>query len=271
MIEVLIGIVILFILLKVLLNKPTAESYYTPYMVFNEYKEFYSNQLESKKVSIEEEGFKVVLDTVIDGDYELLEFKDIEGLPYSPKKISKIIREDYLNKIEDKDRELTLLYGLSYLYKPKDKYKQRMFDGRVLRQFSECNGRKGSDIRDVSKLPYPREVILDSFCREYPLEEDDEKYRNSMKIMVMELGDYQEGVGVEDLSMMGFDGKRFSDELNKFPKEKQPELFMDKLENKNTGEQRNKYKSFKKSCDRDKESFYNKMITSEVKKDETNE
>lgn len=55
-------------------------------------------------------------------------------------------------------------------------------------------------IKDVNKLPYPREVILESICRQFP------KYKKSpmgdhMEVAIMHLAAYQEGVGVEDLTL----------------------------------------------------------------------
>jgi hypothetical protein len=81
----------------------------------------------------------------------------------------------------------------------------------------ERDNKMGSDIMDASKLPFPREVILESFCREY-LWEEDENMQCTMRNMVTYLADYQEGVGVENLEMMGgIYGNNYMDELKKFP------------------------------------------------------
>jgi len=158
-------------------------------------------------------------------------------------------------------RFVTIILSLSYLYKPKAPYKQRIKDGHILREFGKFHEKEGTGIKDASKLPFPREVILESFCREY-LWEEDEDMQCTMRNMVTYLADYQEGVGVENLDMMGgIYGNNYMDELKKFPDEEQMKLFAEKILSKENVEKEKKYEEFKKLVDRDRDIFHDKMVT----------
>jgi len=116
-------------------------------------------------------------------------------------------------------------------------------------------------IKDVKKLPYPKEVILESFCRQFSIEKND-KLRDHMKVGLLFLAYYQEGVGVENLQYGGFNLPREAKDLSKFSEEEQrrfAEQLISKINFKEVDEEKKKYERFKKLCEKDQKMFYDKI------------
>ena len=78
-------------------------------------------------------------------------------------------------------------------------------DLTVIASFGKCMEEDDSFVvfKDVKKLPYPREVILKSLCRQISITKND-KLCEQMKVGLLFLASYQEGVGDENLYMSGF-------------------------------------------------------------------
>ena len=199
--------------------------------VFKEYCLFFSEELKKQgKGLINSHDFKIVARAVIDGDYYLLDYKEIPELPYPIEEIAEYLKgmiktfseiskdivnddtsgDDYSND-KLKNTALSTVYLLSYLYKPKEQYKQRMFDEYVITEFRKLDVTWKYTIRDVEKLPYPREVILGSLIRKWKVAEDQEE-KDILERGGYSLAFYQEGVGVEDLHMIGMDTDKYMKE-----------------------------------------------------------
>ena len=253
--------------------------------IFNEYTLFFAKECEKYGDEfLKSHDFKMIVDAVKDGDYHLLDYEDASELShsdettelsYSSEEIAECLRGYIkttveLEKMTDDDKylkeQLILLYALSYLYKPKEECKQRMRDTYVIKEFAKCiekSARDSGDIKDASKLPFPREEILLSLIRRWKIEED-EKQREWLECGGGYLGDYQEGVGVEDLYTAGMDMDKYMKEigmdmeecmkkLEKFPKEWEgkPMLIAEKLHSDEVKEHRKKWEHFNKLCDKD--------------------
>jgi hypothetical protein len=114
----------------------------------------------------------------------------------------------------------------------------------------ECSGRDGGHIKDVSKLPFPKNEILESFTREWKRAEGQDRKQ------VLETGAYflafhQEGVGAEDLYMAGMDTKKYMEEVENFPKEEQGMLLAKKLTSDEVKEHKKRWEHFNKQCEKD--------------------
>ena len=120
--------------------------------------------------------------------------------------------------------------------------------------------------KDVKKLPYPREVILKSLCRQISITKND-KLCDQMKVGLLFLASYQEGVGDENLYMSGFNiqqliektAKEYTPEqLRELPAEETSKIMKKFTENSEAIEhQKKKYQHFKKLCEKDQVEFYN--------------
>ena len=144
-------------------------------------------------------------------------------------------------------------------------------DLTVIASFGKCM-EEDEDLtvfKDVKKLPYPREVILESLCRQISITKNDKLF-DHMKVGLLFLASYQEGVGDENLHMGGFDirqllgsAKEFTPEqIRELPAEEASKLmknFTEKFtENSEAIEhQKKQYEHFKKLCEKDQEEFYN--------------
>jgi hypothetical protein len=145
-------------------------------------------------------------------------------------------------------------------------------DLTVIASFGKCMEEDDSFLvfKDVKKLPYPREVILKSLCRQISITKND-KHCEQMKVGLLFLASYQEDVGDENLYMSGFDKQQLIKESAKeYTPEQLRELsaeetskFMKKFTEKFTDNseaiehQKKKYEHFKKLCEKDQEEFYN--------------
>jgi hypothetical protein len=248
--------------------------------IFDEYKLFFSN--ESKKYGDEflnSIDFKMVVQAVREGSYFLLDYKDSSELSYSKENINfsfsiKEIAEDILCRMKyllengdsnDKNTKQdiqVLLYGLSYLYKPKEKHRQRMMDYFVVMEFEKCikeSQKNNSDIRDVKKLPFPKKTILESLIREWKITEKKED-KDIFESDGFNLAYYQEGVGVEDLYIGGFDFLGYQEKSKKFPDEEQLEYLAKKLKSDEVTINIEKWEHFNKLVTKDITEIHHKII-----------
>ena len=146
-----------------------------------------------------------------------------------------------------------------------------MVDLTVIASFGKCMEEDDSFVvfKDVKKLPYPREVILKSLCRQISITKND-KLCDQMKVGLLFLASYQEGVGDENLYMSGFDIQQLIESAKEYTPEQLMELpaeekskiaknFTEKfIDNSEAIEhQKKKYEHFKKICEKDQEEFYN--------------
>jgi hypothetical protein len=137
-------------------------------------------------------------------------------------------------------------------------------DISVISAFGKCMEEDNggfSTIKDVVKLPYQKEVILKSICRQFPIKKN-YVLRDHMKAGLLYLASYQEGVGVEDLHPGGFDFSHHAKDLDKFSKEEQlkfTEKLLSKMNFKEIDEQKKKYDRFNKLCEEDQKIFYDKI------------
>ena len=294
-----LGIIVVVIIVYFIFKPEKTEEVQTPSKadkIFDEYSSFFANECEKYGDEfLKSHDFKMIVDAVKDGDYHLLDYEDASELShsdettelsYSSEEIAECLRGYIkttveLEKITDDDKylkeQLILLYALSYLYKPKEEYKLRMRDTYVIKEFAKCiekSARDSGDIKDASKLPFPREEILLSLIRAWRGEED-EKQREWLECGGIYLAYYQEGVGVEDLYTAGMDMDKYMKEigmdmdkhmkekgmdmeecmkkLEKFPKEWEGKamLIAEKLHSDEVKEHRKKWEHFNKLCDKD--------------------
>ncbi len=258
--------------------------------IFHEYRLFFEKECEKYGDEfLKSHDFKMIVGAVNDGKYHLLDYEDASELShsdettelsYSSEEIAECLRGYIkttveLEKLTDDDNylneQLLLLYALSYLYKPKEECKQRMRDTYVIKEFAKCiekSARDSGDIKDASKLPFPREEILLSLIRRWKIEED-EKQREWLECGGIYLAYYQEGVGVEDLYTAGMDMDKYMKEigmdmvkdmkeLEKIPKEEREGkgmLFAKKLDSDEVNEHRKKWEHFNKLCEKDRIIF----------------
>jgi hypothetical protein len=145
-------------------------------------------------------------------------------------------------------------------------------DLTVIASFGKCMEEDDSFVvfKDVKKLPYPREVILKSLCRQISIIKND-KLCEQMKVGLLFLASYQEGVGDENLYMSGFDiqqligktAKEYTPEqLRELPAEETSKIAKKFTENFTENSeaiehQKKKYEHFKKLCEKDQVEFYN--------------
>ena len=232
--------------------------------IYNEYMSFIETELQKNPILMQTDNFKIVLDAVLHGNFELLEFRNLKGLSYSNEEIKKALL-DVLKRSEKDEEKAGLINALSVLHKPIERYEQRMMDFHITREYGKCMERDnkfGSDIKDASKLPFPREVILESLCRLYS--EKDNAERGVAKTGILMLADYQEDVG-EDLWPDGFDILKDVSEWNDDLTEEQQELITQKAlqnfkENESGFEEkRKKWELFDKLRKRDIKIFFEKI------------
>jgi hypothetical protein len=115
--------------------------------IIDEYNLFYEKEVlkkdqqkpEDDKILFTDES-NIVINAVSKLQFNLLDFKEIEGLPYSCEKISKTIIHQlaYSKDLTSVDRKILIL-KLSYLYKPKEQLRQRMFDEYVITEFRKLD------------------------------------------------------------------------------------------------------------------------------------
>jgi hypothetical protein len=146
-----------------------------------------------------------------------------------------------------------------------------MRDNYRLKEFGKCcvkSAKDGGDIKDVSKLPFPSEVILESLMREWKIAEN-QKEKDILESAGYSLAFYQEGVGLEDLHMVGMDTDKYMKEtgmdkvkdmkeFEKIPKEEREGkgmLFAKKLDSDEVKEHRKKWEHFNKLCEKDRIIF----------------
>ena len=209
--------------------------------------------------------FKIVSHAVLHGNFELLEFRKLRGLSYSSKEIKEALL-DFLKRSEKDEERAVLINALSYLYKPKEGNEQMMMDFHITREFGKCmerDNKMGSDIMDASKLPFPREVILESLCKLYS-EHNNDAERGVTKMGILSLANYQEDVG-EDLWPAGFDILKDAPKFEEFDDltDEQKELIAQKtIQNFNKSEveeKRKKWERLDKLRKRDIKIFYEKI------------
>ena len=197
--------------------------------IFNEYKLFFANECEKYGDEfLNSHDFKMIVQTVKEGNYHLLDYEDASELShseettelsYSSEEIAECLKGYIKNALElakttddNYGEELyLLLHGLSYLYKPKEESSQRMRDNYRITEFQKCIKNSvidSSDIKDVKKLPFLRESILGSLIREWKIAEN-QKAKDILESAGYSLALYQEGVGVEDLCMIGMDMEKY--------------------------------------------------------------
>ena len=144
-------------------------------------------------------------------------------------------------------------------------------DLTVIASFGKCMEEDDSFVvfKDVKKLPYPREVILKSLCRQISITKND-KLCEQMKVGLLFLASYQEGVGDENLYRIGSDiqqliektAKEYTPEqLRELPADETSKImkkFIEKsTENSEAIEhQKKKYEHFNKLCEKDQVEFY---------------
>ena len=143
-----------------------------------------------------------------------------------------------------------------------------MVDLTVIASFGKCMEEEESFVvfKDVKKLPYPREVILKSLCRQISITKND-KLCDQMKVGLLFLASYQEGVGDENLYMSGFNIQQLiektakeypPEQLRELPAEETSKIMKKFTENSEAIEhQKKKYQHFKKLCEKDQVEFYN--------------
>jgi hypothetical protein len=262
-----------------------------PDKTFEEYKSFFSNLCAAYGDQLfESHSFKIILNEVKEGNYHLLDYKDLSELTlkstgennpelsisYSSEQISECLK-DYIEHLSETENSTNLVidakvyndlwYKLSYLYKPKEEYKLKLRDNYVITEFGKYiqkSARDGGEIKDVSKLPFPRESILGSLIREWKVAENQEE-KDILERGGYYLAFYQEGVGVEDLHMIGMDTDKYMKEigmdmvkdmkeLEKIPKEEREGkgmLFAKKLDSDEVKENKKKWEHFNKLCEKD--------------------
>ncbi len=240
--------------------------------IFNEYKLFFANECEKYGDEfLKTHEFKMIVQTVREGNFHLLDYQDASELSfseettelsYSSEEIAECLKgyiktSEEMEKTTDDDNylkgQLGLLYALSYLYIPKEEFSQRMRDNYRLKEFGKCcvkSAKDGGDIKDVSKLPFPSEVILESLMREWKIAEN-QKEKDILESAGYSLAFYQEGVGLEDLHMVGMD----TEKMEELSKEEDGMLFAKKLDSDEVKEHRKKWEHFNKLCEKDRIIF----------------
>lgn len=224
--------------------------------ITREYKNTFGGNFDEKYFNSDE--YRMVYKTIKDKNSHLLELKEFPGFKYSNQEILNSIEQD-LENTKDKEVRESILILWSTLFKPKEEFRDRIYRNFILTEFGKyCEKNPlGATIRDASKLPYPKDLLFDAFCKEYPLEKD-EKMQTIMRCMVMELSRFQEGVGEEDLHATGIDVTKLDlknldamavakqiaskdDEINKYRElsklaEKEAEVYINELLNSNNNQ-----------------------------------
>ena len=245
--------------------------------IFHEYRLFFEKECEKYGDEfLKSHDFKMIVDAVKDGKYHLLDYQDASELSYSEEttelsysseEIAECLKgyihkffyktSEEMEKTTDDDNylkeQLGLLYALSYLYKPKEEFSQRMRDNHRIKEFEKCcvkSAKDGGDIKDVSKLPFPSEVILESLMREWKIAEN-QKEKDILECAGFDLAYYQEGVGLEDLHMVGMD----TEKMEELSKEEDGMLLAKKLDSDEVNEHGKKWEHFNKLCEKDRIIF----------------
>ncbi len=240
--------------------------------IFNEYKLFFAKECEKYGDEfLKTHEFKMIVQTVREGNFHLLDYQDASELSfseettelsYSSEEIAECLKgyiktSEEMEKTTDDDNylkeQLGLLYALSYLYIPKEEFSQRMRDNYRLKEFGKCcvkSAKDGGDIKDVKKLPFLKETILESLMREWKIAEN-QKQKDILECAGLDLAYYQEGVGLEDLHMVGMD----TEKMEELSKEEDGMLLAKKLDSDEVNEHRKKWEHFNKLCEKDRIIF----------------
>ncbi len=244
---------------------------------FEEYNSFFTNLCEEYGDQfLKSHTTKIILNIVKEGNYHLLDYRDLSeltlksagennpklSLSYSSEQISECLK-DYIEHLSETENSTNLVIDekvyndlwckLSYLYKIKKEHKQRLWDDYKIKEFGTCladSARDDSHIKDVSKLPFPKNEIIESLTREWKRAKGHDR-KEILETGAYHLAFYQEGVGVEDLYMTGMDTKKYMKEVEKFPKEEQGMLLVKKLNSEEVKEHKKKWEHFNKLCEKD--------------------
>jgi hypothetical protein len=258
-------------------------------LLFNEYRLFFAKECEKYGDEfLNSHDFKMIVHTIREGNFHLLDYQDASELSYSEEttelsysseEIAECLKgymqlefdastgDNYEEQDLTKEKIESLFLALSYLYKPKEEYKLKLKDNYVIKEFAKCcvkSAKDGGDIKDVSKLPFPSEVILESLMREWKIAEN-QKEKDILESAGFDLAFYQEGVGLENLHMVGMDTDKYMKEtgmdkvkdmkeFEKIPKEEREGkgmLFAKKLDSDEVKEHRKKWEHFNKLCEKD--------------------
>ena len=221
--------------------------------ITREYKDTFGKEFDEKYFGSDE--YRMVYKTIKDGNSNLLELKEFPGFKYSNQEVLSSIEKD-LEQTKDKELGKSILILWSTLFKPKKEFRERIYRNFILTEFGKyCEKNPlGATIRDTSKLPYPKDVLFDAFCKEYPLEKD-EKMQSIMRCMVMELSRFQEGIGQEDLHATGIDLTKIN------IKNVDAMAIAKQMASKN--DEINKYRELSKHVEKESVDLINKMTTFE--------
>jgi len=239
--------------------------------IFHEYKLFFAKECEKYGDEfLNSHDFKMIVHTIREGNFHLLDYQDASELSYSEEttelsysseEIAECLKgymqlefdastgDNYEEQDLTKEKIESLFLALSYLYKPKEEYKLKLKDNYVIKEFAKCcikSAKDGGDIKDVSKLPFPSEVILESLMRKWKIAEN-QKEKDILESAGYSLAFYQEGVGLEDLHMVGMD----TEKTEEFSKEEDGMLLAKKLDSDEVKEHRKKWEHFNKLCEKD--------------------